>query len=74
MRAYCVCLCVCARACERERSLMCLRYCQCYSQFFGVNYQLTVIQGDISELTVDAVVHPTNNSFSLAGQCGELCE
>lgn len=32
--------------------------------------KLTVIQGDISELTVDAVVHPTNSSFSLSGQCG----
>ena len=29
-----------------------------------------MIQGDISELTVDAVVHPTNSSFSLSGQCG----
>lgn len=33
--------------------------------------KLTVIQGDISQLTVDAVVHPTNGNFSLAGQCGE---
>ena len=32
--------------------------------------QLTVIQGDISELTVDAVVHPTNATFNLGGQCG----
>lgn len=32
--------------------------------------KLTVIQGDISELTVDCVVHPTNSSFSMAGQCG----
>lgn len=32
--------------------------------------KLTVIQGDISELTVDAVVHPTNASFNLGGQCG----
>ena len=31
-----------------------------------------MIQGDISELTVDAVVHPTNNNFHLGGQCGEL--
>ena len=33
-----------------------------------------MIQGDISELTVDAVVHPTNNSFSLSGQCGRCKE
>ncbi|CAI7999603.1 Core histone macro-H2A.1 [Geodia barretti] len=32
--------------------------------------KLTVIQGDISQLTVDAVVHPTSGNFSLAGQCG----
>lgn len=32
--------------------------------------KLTVIQGDIAQLTVDAVVHPTNGNFSLAGQCG----
>ena len=30
-----------------------------------------MIQGDISELTVDAVVHPTNSTYSLSGQCGE---
>ena len=34
--------------------------------------KLTVIQGDISQLTVDAVVHPTSGNFSLAGQCGEF--
>ncbi len=33
--------------------------------------KLTVIQGDLAELTVDAVVHPTNATFSLTGQCGE---
>ena len=33
--------------------------------------QLTVIQGDISELTVDCVVHPTNASFNLTGLCGK---
>lgn len=38
------------------------------SLFLG--QKLTVIQGDISQLTVDAVVHPTNANFSLAGQCG----
>ncbi|KAL5505115.1 hypothetical protein EMCRGX_G006496 [Ephydatia muelleri] len=32
--------------------------------------KLTVIQGNIAEMTVDAVVHPTNSSFSLSGQCG----
>lgn len=38
------------------------------SLFLG--QKLTVIQGDISQLTVDAVVHPTNSNLSLAGQCG----
>ena len=33
--------------------------------------QLTVIQGDISELTVDCVVHPTSSTFNLTGLCGE---
>ena len=41
-----------------------------HSLFLPSPTQLTVIQGDISELTVDAVVHPTNSSFSLSGQCG----
>ena len=30
-----------------------------------------MIQGDIAEMTVDAVIHPTNASFSLSGQCGQ---
>ncbi len=33
--------------------------------------KLTVIQGDLAELTVDAVVHPTNATFNMTGQCGE---
>ena len=32
--------------------------------------KLTVIQGDISRMVCDAVIHPTNSSFSLSGQCG----
>lgn len=32
--------------------------------------KLTVVQGDISKMVCDAVVHPTNSSFSLSGQCG----
>lgn len=32
--------------------------------------KLTVIQGDIADLTVDAVIHPTSSSFALSGQCG----
>lgn len=32
--------------------------------------KLTVLQGNIAEMTVDAVVHPTNSNFSLSGQCG----
>ena len=30
----------------------------------------SVVQGDISKVNCDAVVHPTNSSLSLAGQCG----
>ena len=40
------------------------------SLFLG--QKLTVIQGDIAQLTVDAVVHPTSSNFSIAGQCGML--
>ena len=37
--------------------------------------KLTVIQGDISAMATDAVIHPTNSSLSLAGQCGSaLCK
>ena len=32
--------------------------------------KLTVVQGDISQITCDAVIHPTNGSLSLSGQCG----
>ncbi len=32
--------------------------------------KLTVIQGDISQITCDAVIHPTDGSISLSGQCG----
>ena len=32
--------------------------------------KLTVVQGDISTIACDAVVHPTNGSLSLSGQCG----
>lgn len=32
--------------------------------------KLTVVQGDISAIACDAVVHPTNGSLSLSGQCG----
>ena len=37
--------------------------------------KLTVIQGDISMMAADAVIHPTNSSLSLSGQCGSaLCQ
>lgn len=32
--------------------------------------KLTVVQGDLSTIQCDAVVHPTNSSLSLSGQCG----
>ena len=32
--------------------------------------KLTVVQGDIAKIDCDAVVHPTNGSLSLSGQCG----
>ena len=32
--------------------------------------KFSVVQGDISKVNCDAVVHPTNSSLSLAGQCG----
>lgn len=32
--------------------------------------KLTVVQGDISAIKCSAVVHPTNGSLSLSGQCG----
>ena len=33
-------------------------------------FQITVVQADIVDVVVDAVVHPTNNSFYLGGQVG----
>ena len=35
--------------------------------------QLTVIQGDISTVEADAIVHPTNASFYLGGEVGMYC-
>ena len=32
--------------------------------------KLTVVQGDLAKITCDAVIHPTNSSLSLSGQCG----
>lgn len=36
--------------------------------------KLTVIQGDMASVTVDAAVHPTNANFSLAGEVGQVLE
>ncbi|KAJ8022457.1 Core histone macro-H2A.1 [Holothuria leucospilota] len=36
--------------------------------------KLTVIQGDISDVTVDCVVNPTNGSFFLGGEVGSALE
>jgi len=33
--------------------------------------QLTVIQGDIVQMDVDAIVHPTSSSLSFGGQIGQ---
>ncbi len=32
--------------------------------------KLTVIQGDITNVVADAIIHPTNNSFYMGGQVG----
>eukprot|EP00794_Sanderia_malayensis_P011920 gene11920-13154_t len=32
--------------------------------------QLMVVQGDLSDMDVDAVVHPTNGSFNMSGEVG----
>ena len=32
--------------------------------------QLSVVQGDISDFEVDAIVHPTNASFYVGGEVG----
>lgn len=34
-------------------------------------FQLTVVQGDISAVDCDAVVHPTNATFSFTGEVGQ---
>lgn len=36
--------------------------------------KLTVIQGDLSGVTADAAIHPTNASFSLSGEVGQALE
>ena len=36
--------------------------------------QLTVIQGDITKVSSDAIVHPTNNSFYMGGEVGRAIE
>ena len=37
-------------------------------------FQLTVIQGDITKVAADAIVHPTNNSFYMGGEVGRAIE
>ena len=37
-------------------------------------FQLTVIQGDITKVAADAIVHPTNNSFYMGGEVGKAIE
>lgn len=32
--------------------------------------KLTVLQADITDVAVDAIVHPTNNAFYLGGEVG----
>ncbi|CAN7993678.1 unnamed protein product [Ixodes hexagonus] len=36
--------------------------------------KLTVIQGDMASVTVDAAIHPTNANLSLAGEVGQVLE
>ncbi|XP_018024509.1 core histone macro-H2A.1 [Hyalella azteca] len=36
--------------------------------------KLTVVQADIASVSADAVVNPTNSSFSLVGECGRALE
>ncbi len=35
------------------------------------SFQLTVVQGDIVSVTVDAIVHPTSSSFYMGGEVGK---
>ena len=42
---------------------------------FSFNYfvlQLTVIQGNIVQMGVDAIVHPTSNTFYMGGEVGKI--
>lgn len=36
--------------------------------------KLTVVQGDITNITADALVHPTNTSFAMMGDVGQALE
>ena len=36
--------------------------------------QLTVVQGDITNITADALVHPTNTSIAMMGEVGQALE
>lgn len=37
---------------------------------FFLIFKLTVLQADICDVVVDAIVHPTNNTFYLGGEVG----
>lgn len=39
-------------------------------KILNAGQKLTVVQGDISKIACDAVIHPTNSSLSTSGQCG----
>ena len=36
-----------------------------------MNFQLTVLQGDIVKVVADAIVNPTDRTFSMSGEVGE---
>jgi O-acetyl-ADP-ribose deacetylase (regulator of RNase III) len=39
-----------------------------------IHLQLTVVQGDITNITADALVHPTNTSIAMMGEVGQALE
>jgi histone H2A len=39
-----------------------------------IQLQLTVVQGDITNITADALVHPTNTNIAMMGEVGQALE
>ena len=41
-------------------------------KLLDIYLQITVLQGDIGKVSADAIVHPTNSTYHMGGEVGEI--